>query len=79
MGSIPSKIGIWRFNGSTQNNFFSTHHDLDGKPCIANALDVEEEHVRIRLLLVDKPARGVIRCCNGDISNHRNSHIRMSF
>lgn len=85
MGSTPSKISnsampnSFPFFSTPKLFFCPTHHNLDGKPGIADALDVEEEHVRIRLLFVDEPARGVIRCCNGDIPNPRNSHIRMSF
>lgn len=56
-----------------------THHYFKCKPCITERFDVEEEYVSICLLFVKRPCGTFVSCFNCDISNHRNSHIRMCF
>jgi hypothetical protein len=56
-----------------------TYQYLKCKPTITDAFDVKEKLVCICLRLVQGPRGAMICRFHRDISNHRNSHIRMSF
>lgn len=69
-----------RFDGKLKNHsLFSTHQNFECEPAIANALDVKEKLVCVRLRFVQRPRGAVVSRFNRDIPNNRNSHIRMCF
>ena len=53
------------------------HHDLEREPRVADALDVEEGDVRVRLRLVQHPRRRVGRRADGEVADHGHSHVRV--
>lgn len=53
------------------------HHDLESEPRVADALDVEEGNVRVRLRFVQHPRRRVVRSADGEVFDHGHSHVRV--
>lgn len=57
----------------------NTHQNLKREPPVANAFDVKEKLVCVRLRFVQCPRGALISRFHCDIFNCRNSHIRMCF
>lgn len=66
-------------NSLLDANQCQTHQYFECKPTITDAFDVEEELVRVCLRLIQSPCGAMIGRFHRDISNDRNSHIRMCF
>ena len=71
---------IWRQSKQwIHANQCHTHQYLEREPAITDAFDIEEELVCVGLWLVQGPCGAMISRFHCDISNDRNSHIRMCF